>query len=538
MGRIGIDVGGTHTDGVLIENNEIINKIKVLTYHENLFESLIDVFNKLTINFNGKLEKITLSSTLATNLIVEKKLPPTGLIISGGPGLKLEYLTIGDYSFIIEGAIDHRGREIRPLNLEKIGEIVDELTKNGIKTCAVATKFSVRNPSHELKIKEKIEPFFENVTCGHNISGNLNFPRRINTSYLNSAIFMENKKFITSIKDFLLKKKISSPIYFLKADGGTFILNDAYNKPIYTLLSGQSAGVIGIMSLIDIEEKCSCVIDIGGTSSDFSIFYKNLPLFEPEGIKIDEYLTNVRSIYTKSIGLGGDSLIKIEGEKIIIGPERKDVAIAFGGKYLTPTDVVLYLKGENKKAEKVIFDYAEKLKIRPKEFCENVMKIFANKIEETIKGIVKELNSKPVYTIKEIIEQEKFEINKIYLMGAPSYNFKEFLEKYLKIPMEVVPHYDVVNAIGVGVSKNTYELNLFADTTVGRLVISERDFSKSIDKKFNVNQSVKIIEEFFKGNDYEIVELLEFNVIKGFFTAGKTIRIKAQIKPGVEIYLK
>jgi len=273
MPRIGIDVGGTHTDGVLIENNKIVKKEKVLTNHENLFESLIDVFNKLSENFPSEdIKKITISSTLTTNLIIENKLPKVGLIISGGPGIKLDYFLKDENSFILDGFIDHRGRVIRDINLKEIDTIINTLIANDVHTCAVCTKFSVRNPVHEIKIKERIENFFDNVSCGHIFSGSLNFPRRINTSYLNAGVYNTNKKFLDSIVKFLHGKNINCPVFFLKADGGTFDINNAYEKPIFTVLSGQAAGVTGIMSLIDINEDWAAVIDIGGTSTDFSIF--------------------------------------------------------------------------------------------------------------------------------------------------------------------------------------------------------------------------------------------------------------------------
>ncbi len=539
MIRVGIDVGGTHTDGVLIIGEKIVKKSKKLTNHDNLLNSLIEVFNEVTEDISREtINKITFSTTLTTNLILENKLPLTGLIISGGPGLNLKYMLIDENSYIVDGAIDHRGRVIKDLNDSQLEKILNNLKSKDIKTCAVATKFSVRNPVHELRIKDYIKDSFEYVSCGHQLSGALNFPRRINTAYLNSAVYLKNKKFIESIVEFLKKKKITSDVFLLKADGGTFDISMAIEKPVYTILSGQSAGVIGIMSLMDIKEKCAVVIDIGGTSSDFSVFYKNSPVFEHEGIKIGKFLTLVRAIYSKSIALGGDSYIHVENGELKIGPERKDVALIFGGRYLTPTDVVFYLNNKDKKVEEELLKLSKDLNLDLDSTCNKILNLFATKIKDTIKHIEEELNSKPVYTIKEMIESKRIQIEKIYLMGAPAESFQKFLRKFIDLPIEVVPHYEVVNAIGVAVSRSTSELNLFADTTVGRLTISEIDFVKEIGREFNLDDAHYYIESFLGKDNYEIIELLEFNVIKGFFTAGKTIRIKAQIKPGVEVFIK
>ncbi len=537
MPRIGIDVGGTHTDGVLIQNGKIVKKEKVLTNHDNLFSSLTDVFTRLTENLShSEIKKITISSTLTTNLIIENKLPKVGLIISGGPGIKLDYFLKDEFSFILDGFIDHRGRVIRDLNLKDIDTIINKLLSHDVHVCAACTKFSVRNPIHELKIKERISNFFDNVSLGHIFSGTLNFPRRINTAYLNAGVYKKNKAFLDAIIDFLRSKNINCPVYFLKADGGTFSISDAYEKPIFTILSGQSAGVTGVMSLIDIKEKCAAVIDIGGTSTDFSIFFKNHPIFEPEGIKIGDSLTNVRAFYSKSIGLGGDSFIRLENNELKIGPDRNDVAVVFGGKELTPTDVIFYLNGDSTPKEK-IEKIANELNLSVDKLAEIIMEKFCEKIALTLQEIENELNSKPVYTIKEMVEFEKINVEKIYLMGAPAESFKPYIEKYLKLPVKVVPHYEVVNAIGVAVSKSTSELSLFADTTTNKLSIPEFDFFENIDSNFSLNDAFPFIERFLN-EEFELTEKHEFNVIRGFFTAGKTIRIKAQIKPGVEVILK
>ncbi len=542
MKRIGIDVGGTHTDGVLIENNTILKKAKVITKHQNLEETIKEIVNILIADNEKDIEKVTLSTTLTTNLILEKKLPPTGLIISGGPGISIENYKKDKYSYIVDGAIDHRGRILKDINLKDIETIIDDLLINDVNSVAICTKFSIRNPVHEKLIQERMETKFDNVTTGHSISGSLNFPRRINTAYLNAATFNKNKIFLKHLQSFFEKSNINADIFILKADGGTFNIKEAYEKPIYSILSGSAAGIIGVMSLIDIKEEAAAIIDIGGTSSDFSFFYNGEPLFEPEGIKIGNELTLVRAMYSHSIGIGGDSYVRVEDGKIKIGPERKGVAIAFGGEFLTPTDFVFYLENSRtpyfSKIEKKIKELSSKLGLNEKEFSIKVLKQFAVKLEEFLNNLIDDINNRPIYTIKEFLGYKKFNVKKLYLMGTPAKSFKKFLSSYLDYNIDVVPHYEVINAIGAAVSKKTREITLFADTSVNKLTIPEIDYTEEIDSNFSIDDCYNLLLEKLNNQEYEITENMVFNIISGFYRVGKTFRLKAQVKPGVEINLK
>lgn len=543
MARIGIDVGGTHTDGVLIDNNTIVKKTKVLTTHNNLQKSIEEVIDELLKNYSTeKIKKITLSTTLTTNLILEKKLPATGLIISGGPGIALENFKKDEFTFIIDGAIDHRGRILKDINLKDIETIIDSLLINDIETVAICTKFSIRNPVHEKVIKERMDTKFDNVTTGHSLSGNLSFPRRINTAYLNAATYKKNKEFLDHLKNFLKNSNINADIFILKADGGTIKIEEALEKPIYTILSGSAAGIIGVMSVLDITEEFAAVIDIGGTSSDFSFFYNGLPLFEPDGIKIGEELTLVRAMYSHSLGIGGDSFVREDSGNIKIGPERKGVAIAFGGEFLTPTDFIFYKNNIDspyfEKLEKQIVQMADKLKISPMELTEKVLINFSNRLDNFLKNLIDEINNRPIYTIKEFLGYKEFKVKKIYLMGAPAKNFKDVITDYLDYEIEVVPYYDVINAVGTAVSKQTKEITLFADTAVNKLTIPEIDFFTNIDSNFSIDNCHSVLADKFGKEEYEIVEEMIFNIISGFYKIGKTFRIKAQTKPGAEIILK
>src|SRR5699024_432535 len=169
---------------------------------------------------------------------------------------------------------------------------------------------------------------------------------------------------IQSIKKNLNKEGVDAPLFILKADGGTMDIDTAEERPIETILSGPAASFMGINAMLQTEED-GILLDIGGTTTDIFFLADGVPLFEPSGIKIDNYKTLIRSIYSTSIGLGGDSFIEVKNNQIKIGPERKGYPIAFGGNYPTPTDAMVVLElitdGDQDQAYKAMESLGEEI---------------------------------------------------------------------------------------------------------------------------------------------------------------------------------
>ena len=304
---VGIDMGGTNIDGVIIEEGKIIGTIKKPTDKESLFETIYSTLKELLIGHDkSKIERINLSTTVSTNAIVEDKTIPVGMVIQSGPGMAYDHLACGQENVFISGYVDHRGSVVEELDRTENEDISKKFKQKGIKACGVVTKFSTRNPQHEIDIKNILESDFNPVTMGHIMSGKLNFPRRVYTSYLNSAVHSTFNDFATNIKKSIEEEGIDAPLFILKADGGTMTMAVAEEKPVETILSGPAASFMGISALLP-TDKDVVLLDIGGTTTDIFFLADGLPLFEPQGIQIGQYKTLVRSIYSVSIGIGGDS---------------------------------------------------------------------------------------------------------------------------------------------------------------------------------------------------------------------------------------
>ena len=161
---IGLDVGGTHTDVVLLTSEGIVREIKIPTDVSHLFNTVLESLEKITQGIHLKdIQRVVLSTTLTTNAIVQHKIPEVGIIVSSGPGIDAAYFKPNTLFYPVSGSIDHRGREIEPIHEDEILAVGNELKQRGIRHIGVIGKFSIRNPAHEVQIEALLYDAFENL---------------------------------------------------------------------------------------------------------------------------------------------------------------------------------------------------------------------------------------------------------------------------------------------------------------------------------------------------------------------------------------
>ncbi|KPA18179.1 hydantoinase/oxoprolinase [Candidatus Magnetomorum sp. HK-1] len=546
---IGLDVGGTHTDVVLVGPKGVICEAKFPTNKDNLFESVWQGIQEVIKDKDtSTIQRAVLSTTLTTNLVVENKTAPVGMIVSSGPGIDPLAFRIGDEYYVVSGSIDHRGREVQPINVDEINAISDKFVKAGIQQVGVVGKFSTRNPIHEKEISKILNNKFDVIILGHQLSGTLNFPRRIATSYINAAVYPENRSFFESILKSFKEHGLDIPIYTLKADAGTMNLKSSLNHPGQTILSGPAASVMGAIPYT-LENTDTLVLDIGGTTTDMAIVVNRAPLLDPIGIELAGYKTLIRSLKTHSIGLGGDSVVRLIDGNLTIGPDRKGPALAFGGPKPTPTDAMFVLddpiEGGNKQASVKGFEIlARKMNLSLKAAAQKVLTVACEKILAEADSMIARINSKPVYTVHEILQGKKVQPTNILALGGPAPFFSKRLEALTSMRVRVAPKWGVANAIGAALARTTCQVALFADTEQGYVTAPEDNYSKSIDRNFNDKDALAVAMSLLKekalkrgaqAEDFEteVLENIQFNMIRGFYTTGKNIRVKVQVKPGL-----
>ncbi len=573
---LGIDVGGTHTDAVVVEDSRIRATAKVPTDHDNLLHSIRAGLRAVLSGLDpGRIKRLNLSTTLSTNSIIEGKTEDVGVIVSAGPGVDPENHRVGGHFHVIEGSIDHRGTEIKPLDQPQLEGALGACESAGVRVYAAVGKFSTRNPGHEDRIEESIRARAAKdadfITRGHSLSGALNFPRRMATAYFNSAVWRSYNDFAWAVEESVADFGLASELNVLKADGGTMPLSASKDVPVQTILSGPAASVMGIIALCDITQDC-VILDIGGTTTDIAVFADGAPLIENKGMTLGSYPTLVRALKLHSIGIGGDSALHVSVDDIHVGPDRKgpslagcersggtscEIAHAPGGgppetwgRMCAPalTDAMNYLGisdfGDTQASKAGIERLAALWDMIPERLCRRAVAYAVDQIRAAVLDLVYEINEKPVYTIFELLEGKRVKPRKVYVMGGPAKAFSDLLAKSLGMEVVVPEHFAVANAVGAALTRTTMDVILFADTQKRRLFIPNLNVSREIPREYTLEQAKEDARRYLleylqdKGvrvdeTEPEIIEAGSFNMVDGYSAKGKNIRVRCQVRPSV-----
>ena len=545
---LGLDVGGTQTDTVLIDGDRILKATKIPTRDDLLLTLRTALDGILSGVKPEQIERMAFSTTLATNAIVEDRLERTGMIISAGPGIDPACFSVGPSFHVVEGCLDHQGFEAVPLSKTSVMEAAEKIQGEGINTVGVVGKFSVRNAAHELQIADWVKGLFSHVAMGHSVSGGLNFPRRIFTTYLNASLHEVHTAFSGALTHILDEKNLHGPRYLLKPDGGTIDLMRSAGSPARTAQSGPAASVMGALAL-DGCRGTTLVLDVGGTTTDMAVVPDGMPLLNPHGVKLGLYKTLIRSIITHSLGTGGDSVIQVKPNgKMTVGPLRKGPPVAFGGAAATPTDALVTLGllalGNKAAAKAAMEELGSALGCNAEAAADRVLQQMAETIAQSARAFVYDINAQPVYTIHQVLNEEKIVPTSVLIVGGPAPHLAPYMEKALGLPCRIPPHYDVANAVGAAVARVTAQVTLQADTERGTVIIPEAGEEHKTDRHFDMDQAIAMARKTLcrqatmigaEDNSLEIsiTEKQVFNMIRGYRTVGRNIRLKMSITPGL-----
>ena len=329
---LGVDTGGTYTDAVILEDEErVIAFSKALTTHSDLSLGIGSAIQKAVKQRNTAPEKISLvslSTTLATNALVEGQGDRVALVMIGFQDSDLEKHSIfdalkGDPFLVIEGGHNYAGFEKSPLAKNKLSRWVSEI--KGVSAYAVCSQFAVRNPEHELEAAEIIRKLTDKpVSLSHQISAKLNGPKRALTAVLNARLIALIDLLIVKAEHVIKSLGILAPLMVVRGDGALISAAQAREKPIETILSGPAASIVGARWLTG--ETEAIISDIGGTTTDIAVLKGGKPAIDPRGASVGPYRTMVEAVAMYTFGLGGDSEVKLRveglGGDISLGPKR------------------------------------------------------------------------------------------------------------------------------------------------------------------------------------------------------------------------
>ncbi|RXA19948.1 hydantoinase/oxoprolinase family protein [Methanosarcina sp. MSH10X1] len=317
---MGIDAGGTYTDSIIIRDSDgkVMDSSKALTTYPDLLAGIESSIDGLDGKYLKDVKMVSVSTTLATNTILEKNGYPVGLILVGD--YEVPEKTHVEFHTIVKGGHDHHGAELVSLDLEAVEAFVRKV-KDKVSAFAVSSYFSVRNPVHELAVKARIQELTGMpVVCGHELSLDLGAYERGITAYLNAQLIPIANQFIRSIREEISRRGMNSRLLMLKCDGSVVGINEALEKPIESIFSGPAASLVGASHLSGLE-TCA-VIDVGGTSTDVSMFENGLPELCADGAVVGGWQTKVRAIRMETSAMGGDSHVWVRNMKINLGPKR------------------------------------------------------------------------------------------------------------------------------------------------------------------------------------------------------------------------
>ena len=325
---LGIDTGGTYTDGVLLkpDSGKVIKTVKVLTTHQNLEICIKDVFEKLVPDDPTCISLVSLSTTLATNIIAEGKHRPVALLLLGyDPGLVKEFNFHQQFGtnqyFFINGRHNLDGIEQEALDTTRVKSIVESV-KGSVEAFAVSSFAGSRNPDHEERVGNIITGLCDlPVVQAHHLSSDLDSIRRATTASLNAALLSSAHEFMNAVQRMLSEYGVRCPVMIVRGDGSIVKAEYARKRPVEIVHSGPATSAIGGQFLS--KRDTALVVDIGGTTTDIALVAGGKVQVLDNAATVGPYRTCVRTVRVRSFGLGGDSLIRFDyNRKLTIGPER------------------------------------------------------------------------------------------------------------------------------------------------------------------------------------------------------------------------
>ena len=567
---LGLDVGGTFTDAVIIDDHRVVGSAKRRTTKDNLMQGIGEALDAVLAGCNtSNIEQVTLSTTVVTNTIVEEKEQVVDLYVVTGPGRNVDDIFPVNPIYL-QGYTDHRGIVVErtPTNVVRdVAEMVQ--SRSGTDLAAVSAKFGVRNPQEELSITEELKGKYNTISNGSLLSGSLNFPRRTISAYFNTAVTPVFTVFKKNVESALSMRNINAPLHILKADGGSLPMEHMVSRPVETAFTGPAATVLGLSALGAIGEEHTVALDIGGTTTDISLWKQGRPLMTKNGVSIREYPSAVRSFAVTSVGIGGESVVRIVDSDVTVGPERVGPSLALGGAEPTLGDALIVLGyasyGDTTLAEQAMEVLANRLNTSAKDgtiqtqqqlkgamTASDMARLVVDKalqiIQRGIDEVVTAENKRPIYVVADIVNPDVFIPAQIVVVGGTAPSLGPSIGEYLNLPVTIPENAAVANAIGAALALSTIELTVHVDTKRRLLVIPELGIKQQTCTLKRVEQVVERAKEALseealrlglgKDQDIEVISIEDFPVVEGWQSMERLITVKVQLAAGVKQYVE
>jgi len=568
---LGLDVGGTFTDAVIIDGHRVVATAKRRTTKDNLMNGIGEALDAVLEGYDtSNIEQVTLSTTVVTNTIVEEKEQVVDLYVVTGPGRNVDDI-FPVKPIYLQGYTDHRGIVVEHTPADAVRGIANMVqARSGTDLAAVSAKFGVRNPQEELSITEELKNTYHAISNGSLLSGSLNFPRRTISAYFNSAVTPVFTVFKKNVEDALSARNIVAPLHILKADGGSLPVEHMVSRPVETAFTGPAATVLGLSALGVIGNQHTVALDIGGTTTDISLWKHGRPLMTKNGVSIREYPSAVRSFAVTSVGIGGESVVRFKNGNLTVGPERVGPSVALGGVEPTLGDALIVLGhanyGDFNLASRVLQDLADAIQAALQsnnintsnnqltliKTASDVARLILQNALETIQRGVDEVitveNKRPIYVVADIVNPDIFVPEHIVVVGGTAPSLGVSIGEYMDLPITIPENAAVANAIGAALALSTIELTVHVDTKRRLLVIPELGIKQQNCTLKRAEQVVERAKEALSeealrlgldtAQEIEVISIEDFPVVEGWQSMERLITVKVQLAAGVKHYVE
>ena len=510
MYKLGIDVGGTNTDAVLIDEKlQVIAEYKQPTskdIYDGILKALRAVLEQSGID-RKEISQAMLGTTQCTNAIVERKhLAPIGILRIGAPatlGIPAmvdwaeDIRKIAVSAEIIGGGFEYDGKELAAFDVAAARHFFENL-KGKVESVAISCVFSTVRNEHEVlaaKLCKEIMGEDVHISISSEI-GSMGLIERENATILNAALYQVAERFTEGFARSLKDEGVTNAkVYLSQNDGTLMTMEHARRYPILTIACGPTNSIRGASYLSDV--KNAIVIDVGGTTTDLGVISQGFPRESSVAATIGGVRTNFRMPDVLSIGLGGGSIVRQKGDgSITVGPDSVGFEITskaqvFGGDVLTATDIAVRLGRA---------DIGDKCKVADidEEMAKEAMKVIISLAEDGIDSMKISNGDIDVILVGggSVILPEK-------LMGA----------KTVTKPN----HFGIANAIGSAISK--------VSGTLEKLVNYDEI---SRDKALEQAKEEAVLIAVESGAIRETVEIIDVEDVPLAYYPGNTNRIKVK----------
>ena len=363
MYKLGIDVGGTNTDAVLIDENfNVVASVKRHTTpdaYEGILDAVRSVLEESGVD-RKEIGQAMLGTTQCTNAIVERKhLAPIGVLRIGAPATvgippmvdwAEDLRAIAVDTAVIGGGFEYDGKELAPFDEGAARAFFAGLQAKGVRSVAISCVFSTVRDDHErlaAKLCREVMGADVHVSISSEI-GSMGLIERENATILNAALYQVSRSFTEGFARSLADLGVTNAQIYLSQNDGTLMTMDyARRYPILTIACGPTNSIRGASYLSQLRD--AIVIDVGGATTDLGVIQHGVPRESGVAVTIGGVRTNFRMPDVVSIGLGGGSIVRQRPDgTVTVGPDSvgyriTEEALCFGGSVCTATDIAVRL---------------------------------------------------------------------------------------------------------------------------------------------------------------------------------------------------